>query len=241
MAFGNGDFLKIEYDVKRVADGALVYTTDEKKARDAGIFSEGTRYGPQLAILGEHGKRNVISGLDRELRQMSVGEHRRFELEPKDAFGERNADMVRMMPTSEFRKSEVNPYPGMQIELDGRPAVVKSVNSGRVMVDSNHPLAGERVSYEVKVLSKIDSDTDKLMELSEYYGAKADRASAEGKKATAEYGEKVDKNADYFINKAAFIKSAFTFLGMEKVRIVEEYNRVEEARQSSAAQIRQEP
>ena len=86
---------------------------------------------------------------------MSVGEEKKAELEPKDAFGERNPELARVMHLSDFRKRDMDPYPGMQVDIDGTVATVKSINSGRVLVDANHPLAGERMIYEVKLIPEF--------------------------------------------------------------------------------------
>jgi FKBP-type peptidyl-prolyl cis-trans isomerase 2 len=226
MTFNDGDFLKIEFDAKRVADGVLVYTTDEKKAKAAEIFREETKYEPQLAILGDAGHRNIISGLNENLRKMSVGESKRFELEPKDAFGERNPDLVKIMAISEFKKHDMTPYPGLQIDLDGIPAVVKSVNSGRVLVDANNPLAGEKVIYEVKVVSKIDGEAEKIKALSEYYNLNPEKVSVENNKAIIEYGVKLKKDANYFVNKSTFVSSTFKFIPkIENISIKEDYDK----------------
>jgi FKBP-type peptidyl-prolyl cis-trans isomerase 2 len=67
-----------------------------------------------------------------------------------------------MMPYREFAKQGVEPVSGMTLGLDGVPARVKSVTSGRVVVDFNHPLAGEAVVYTLKVNEVISEDGKKL-------------------------------------------------------------------------------
>ncbi len=48
------------------------------------------------------------------------------------------------------------PHPLLQVNIDGAVGTVRSVNSGRVVVDFNHPLSGKDVKYTVKVLKKVD-------------------------------------------------------------------------------------
>ena len=94
MAFSNGDFLEIEYSAWDASDSALIVTTDEKKAREANIFNDRTRYGKVLVVLGSNG---IIKGLDRELKGMAVGEQKKFTFKPEDAFGPRDENLVRVM------------------------------------------------------------------------------------------------------------------------------------------------
>ena len=57
-----------------------------------------------------------------------------------------------------FKEKKINPYPGMQLNLDGQVATVRSVTGGRVIVDFNPMLAGKEIHYWIKPL-KIIKDT----------------------------------------------------------------------------------
>jgi hypothetical protein len=114
----------------------------------------------------------------------------------------------------------------MQINIDGNIAMIKSVNSGRVVVDLNHPLAGEKLLYEIKVIKKLDTDKEKVEALAEYFSAVPDSVSIENKAAKAVFGEKVKKDADYFLNKSAFAEAVLRYIpAVSKVVIDEEYGR----------------
>ncbi len=223
MGFSDGDFLKIEFDAYRAADNTLVYTTDEKKAKESDIYDKNSKYGPQLAVLG---KSSLIKGLDRALRTMNVNEAKKVEIEPDDAFGQRNPELMQVMSIADFRKRDINPYPGLQLDLDGTIATVKSVNSGRVLVDANHPLAGEKIVYNVKVIAKIEDENQKIKELSNYYDIAPDKVELTGTSVTVEYGSKVAKDANYFLNKSRFVGATFAYLDkISKVYVKEEYDR----------------
>ncbi|MDE1846397.1 MAG: peptidylprolyl isomerase [Candidatus Micrarchaeota archaeon] len=223
MSFKDGDFVKIEYTAVRTADQHVVYTTDEKKAKENGVYYENNKYGPQLIVVG---KSNIIKGLADEIKNMSVGEQKKVEIEAGKAFGERDSQLVRVMPISAFRARDMEPYVGMQLDLDGTVATVKSVNSGRVLVDANHPLAGEKLMYDVKVVSKIESDNDKVKELAESFALKPKSAKVEGKNVVLEIGSDVDKNSEYFVNKSSFVNSLLRDMDhIEKVEIKEDYVR----------------
>jgi FKBP-type peptidyl-prolyl cis-trans isomerase 2 len=220
MAFSENDFLKVEYTAWRIADGKIVYTTDDALAKKEEIFDENVKYGPQLVVLKSKG---MMKGMKRELLGMSVNEVKKFELEPADAFGERNSDMVRVMSINDFRKRDIEPYPGMKLDLDGSIATIKSVNSGRVVVDANHPLAGERLRYELKVIGKVDGNKEKAEELMRHYDLKG-KVSGIDKGVMSVDVEDAKDTAEYFANKATFVNSALDYIdGISKIRITEEY------------------
>ncbi len=226
MTFKDGDFLEIEYSAWAAADGRLISTTDEKSAKAAGIHNEKAHYGPVLVIIGSN---SVIRGLDRELRAMSAGGSRKMTFKPEDAFGDRQQDLVRIMPLSEFRKRDMEPYLGMQVDIDNTTATVKSITSGRVTVDMNHPYAGQEITYEVKVIKALDSENDRLAALGRTYGVEPSSSETKGDSMSVRYANKVRKNADYFIGKANMIASVFTyFKGIERVEVTEEYLRPKE-------------
>jgi FKBP-type peptidyl-prolyl cis-trans isomerase 2 len=223
MTFKDGDFLEVEYTVWDVGTNSIISTTDEKKAKDAKIFDEKMQYGPVLIILGSRG---VIKGLDRDLRDLKEGEQKKLTFKPEDAFGERSEEYVRVMPLSEFRAREIDPYPGMQVNLDNVTAIVKSVNSGRVVVDANHPYAGKEIAYDVKVLKLLNSDKEKVEALSKSYGVKPTQITATTDRLEIFYNNDVSKNADYFIGRASLLASVFSnFKNMKAIEIKEEYLR----------------
>ncbi len=228
MSFNDGDFVKIEYSAWRASDGSLVYTTDKKKAEDNKIYNERSRYGPSLVIIG---KDTVIKGVEKVVRGMGLNETKRVEIAPADAFGERSQELVRVMHVSDFRSRDIEPEPGMQVDLDGTIAIVRSVNSGRVTVDANHPLAGEKLTYELKVVTKVDDDKEKVLAIAEMSNLKLDGAKVENGVVEVSVGEKVEKNADYFLNKAAFTSSVLRYMPkITRIVVKEEYARKEEGK-----------
>ncbi|MGB9732438.1 MAG: FKBP-type peptidyl-prolyl cis-trans isomerase [Candidatus Micrarchaeia archaeon] len=233
MAFKDGDFVEIEYTAWRVADNSIVFTTDKKKAEENGIYNKDARYGPQLVVIG---KGSVISGLEKAIRGMAVNETKKIELGPEEAFGERNPDLVRVMSLSDFRSRDINPYPGMQLEIDGYVATVKSVNSGRVLVDLNHPLAGEKLVYEVKVDRLIQGDKEKVEALAKSNGLTPKEVSLEGNTAKIVIGSEVKKDASYFFNKESLVNEIFKYLeSVNKVLIEEEHTRESSQKESESA------
>ena len=225
MSFVEGDFVEMEYRAWDADAGKLIATTYEDEAKKEGIYSDKVKYGKVLVIIGSGG---VIKGLDSAIRAMSVGEEKEFTFKPEEAFGERSEDLVRVMPLSEFRAHDINPVPGMEINIDNAPAIVKSVNSGRVVVDANNPYAGKSIRYKVKVSAKLDDKSKKIEALGDTYGAKPSKVEVNAGDAALYYDSRVNKNADYFVGKASLIAAMFTYMkDFKKVDVKEEYIKAE--------------
>jgi FKBP-type peptidyl-prolyl cis-trans isomerase 2 len=232
MVFNENDFIEVEYTAKDVGTNEIIATTDEEVAKKAGLDNKETKYGPTLVVLGAN---NVIRGLDRELRKMSVGESKSLTFKPEDAFGQRDEQLVRVMPLSEFRSHDINPYPGLQVRLEDVMATVKSVNSGRVVVDANHPYAGRDITYEIKVVKQITEPKGKIIALGKAYGAEPTDVSISGKDLSLHYDSKYKKDAEYFVSKASLVAAILTYMkDIEKVEIKEDYTKPENKKEAGA-------
>lgn len=230
MTFSDNDFVEVEYTAKDAATQEVIATTDKDIAKKAGIDEKDSKYGPALVVLGAN---NVIKGLDRELRKMSVGESRNLTFKPEDAFGQRDEQLVRVMALSEFRSRDINPYPGMRIRLEDVMATVKSVNSGRVVVDANHPYAGRDINYEIKVVKHLTEPKSKIMALGRAYGAEPTDVSFSGKTISLHYDSKYSKGTEYFVSKTSLVAAILEYMkDVEKVEVKEDYTRPEKEENS---------
>ena len=166
---------------------------------------------------------------------MALNEQKKFTFKPDEAFGERIPDLVRVMPLAEFRKHDVDPYPGLKVNLDNATAIVKSVNSGRVIVDANHPYAGQEITYEIKVIKQLTSEKDKVKALGKTYNVEPSEVDVKEKVLEIKFNNEVKKNSDYFIGKANLIASVFSYLKeFEKVKVEEEYTKPKESEEKQA-------
>ncbi|MCL4411375.1 peptidylprolyl isomerase [Candidatus Marsarchaeota archaeon] len=215
--------VEIDYTASDAADGSVIATTSEQAAKSAGIYGKDMHYGPTLVVIGANA---IVKGLERELRGMDVGQKKSFVLGPEDAFGNRDEQLVRVMPLSEFRTQKIDPYPGMRINLDNIAATVKSVGSGRVVVDANHPDAGKSIKYDVAVIRRLQTDKEKAEALCKTYDVTPTSVEVKGGELDMYFDNKVKKDADYFVNRASMMASAFAYLkGIEKIEVREEYLR----------------
>lgn len=221
MAFNDGDFLEVDYTLWDLESGSALATTSEDIARSNRIYDEHVTYEPVLVVLGANA---VVRGLERELKGMSVGESKSITLEPDDAFGKRDENLIRVMKLSDFKSQNINPYPGMRINIDSTPVTVKSVGSGRVVVDANHPDAGKRVRYDIRVVRQLSEERERVAALAKTYNAKPTSIEVSNDTVELFYDREVKKDSDYFMNKTSSLAAIFSYIKpIKRVIVREEY------------------
>ncbi len=158
MAIEEGDFVEIEYEGRLLDDGELFDTTDPKLAKEEGIWQEQGQYGPLKIVVGEE---HILPGLEDALEGREPGEFE-VELEAEEAFGKKDSDLLSIVPEKEFKKRGIQPFVGMEANIDNQRGTVRSVSGGRVVVDFNHPLAGKDVKYEVEINRIIEDEEEQV-------------------------------------------------------------------------------
>ena len=123
-------------------------------------------YGPVTVIIGE---KMLLPALEGEIKSMEPGKRKTFELEPDKAFGARDQKLVKVFNETEFRKSDMDPIPGLNVNINGIRGKVLSVSGGRVSVDFNHPLSGKILVYDLTVECIVDNNEDKVKSIIQYH------------------------------------------------------------------------
>jgi len=213
------DFIKISYTGK-VKDGRVFDTTQEAIAKSEKIFDSKRVYKPIPVAVGES---QVVAGVDEALKSMKVGEKKTVEVSPEKGFGLRDPAMVRLVPIKFFRDQNINPIPGLPVEIDGRSARIQTVAGGRVRVDFNSDLAGKTLVYDVEVKEKAVSDEDKVKYLLErsFNGADGFGIKLAVKKLELTLPEAAQHDRNLLIRKASFSAEAFKYLKLEEVKFEE--------------------
>lgn len=121
-----------------------------------------------------HGVGNSIPGLEREMDGMAVGDSKKVIVAAEDGYGEVDEEAFLEAPRSEFQ-NDMPLKPGLEMELtgpEGRPmyARVESVEGETVTLNMNHPLAGEELHFDVKVVG-LRAATDEEMDHGHAHGA----------------------------------------------------------------------
>ncbi|MFW9922130.1 MAG: hypothetical protein ACFFDW_02450 [Candidatus Thorarchaeota archaeon] len=161
-----GDFIKITYDLRVKETNQLIETTDEKLARKENLFDEKQFYGPRLMIVGN--EELYLKKLNEEIVGKTVGDKFKVEIPPEDTFGYRDPSKVKLLGRKELIAKNIVPEIGKQIQWGNQTGVVRSMVSGRVRVDFNHPLVGHVIVYTVNVVEKISNLKKKLEALIDF-------------------------------------------------------------------------
>jgi len=154
-----GDFVELDYVGRIKGSNQIFDLTDESLARKNGLYNPNMKYGPRIACIGEG---DLIKGLDNYLIDKETGKNYNIEVGKKEAFGERDSKMMRVVSSSIFLREKINPFPGLQVNIDGMFGTIRSISGGRVVVDFNHPLAGKDLIYDVKINRIIDDNILKI-------------------------------------------------------------------------------
>lgn len=188
------DFVEIDYTAK-IRDNNLVFdTTFEAIAKENNVYDKNVNYHAVIVCLGD---KELIPGLDEFLIGKDTDEEYDVELEPKDAFGEKDSKLYHLVNTNKFLKQKIRPYPGMQVNIDNMFGIVKTVSGGRTMVDFNHPLAGKYVIYKVKINKILEDVNEKINAYLKKIIGKDAKYVFEGGKLTVNY--ETDENMQKII------------------------------------------
>jgi FKBP-type peptidyl-prolyl cis-trans isomerase SlyD len=161
-----GDFVYISYVGRIKESGEIFDVTSEEIAKKEGVYNPQIKYGDIPVIVGAG---FIIQGLDEALEKMNVGEKKVVEIEPNKAFGERREDLIKLIPEVEFKKRNIDVKVGDFVSVNGVTGRVLSINSGRVKVDFNHPLAGKTLIYEVEIKKQITDIKEKIYAILKYF------------------------------------------------------------------------
>lgn len=136
-----GDTVHIHY-TGRFGDGTVFDTSDGQE--------------PLHFVLGTG---SVISGVEKAVEGLSVGDTVSTEISPQDGYGLRSEELVLNVPRGNFPDS-VTPEVGQRFQMtsgDGQQTLVTvtNVDTETVEIDANHPLAGKTLHFDLELV-KID-------------------------------------------------------------------------------------
>jgi FKBP-type peptidyl-prolyl cis-trans isomerase SlyD len=112
-----------------------------------------------------HGHNNLIPGLEDQLAGKKAGDQFNADVEAEDAYGLHHEEAIQQIPLSALANIS-NLEVGMQLQAstDQGPVAVRvaEINDDHVVLDGNHPLAGERLHFAVEVVSVRDATPSEL-------------------------------------------------------------------------------
>jgi FKBP-type peptidyl-prolyl cis-trans isomerase SlyD len=113
-----------------------------------------------------HGRRQIVPGVERAIEGLDAGALLEVVVPPAEAYGDRDPSGVFVVPRAAFPAGE-EIGPGMMFSAsrpDGKSITFRVVeaNDELVLVDTNHPLAGETLHISIHVHSVRSATTDEL-------------------------------------------------------------------------------
>ena len=184
------DFVELEYTGK-LEDDSVFDTTDAKIAKDNNIFEKDAEYSPIVICVGEG---QIIKGLDNGLVGKETEKGYTIKVSAEDAYGKKNIKLIQLIPTNKFLKQNIQPMPGLQVNIDGMMGLVKTVSGGRTLVDFNHPLSGKELNYDIKIKRVVKDDKEKISSILKVsLGLKDADVKVENNKASISTKEDIPK------------------------------------------------
>lgn len=134
--------------------GSVAKDGDSVAVHYTGTLDDGTEFdssrgrSPLEFVVGSG---QVIPGFDEAVRGLAVGESRTVRIEPAQAYGEVDPDLVLEFPASDAPEGLVV---GDQVQFsNGAVGTLIELTDDIVRIDTNHQLAGEALTFEVELIS----------------------------------------------------------------------------------------
>lgn len=149
---------------KLIVDNDMVVTVDYTLMLENGDVVETTRGAVPMRFLAGHDE--ILPGLEDALFGLAVGDETAVTILPDDAYGEHDPEAYEEVPVDEFPADEAL-EPGMPIGVQDSSgemyqAYVAEVRPDVIVLDFNHPLAGETLLFQVKVIDVRPATAEEL-------------------------------------------------------------------------------
>src|SRR5947209_986535 len=137
----NGDKVKVHYHGK-LRSGE---TFDSSNGREPLEFTVGSG--------------QVIKGFDQGVMGMQIGEKKTVEIQAEDAYGDKDERNIIEFPKDQF-PPDVVPEEGLQLMMSNGqgqsfPVTIAEVKDDSVVLDANHPLAGQDLIFDIELLEIV--------------------------------------------------------------------------------------
>ncbi|MFA0084918.1 peptidylprolyl isomerase [Vibrio sp. 10N.286.49.C2] len=144
----------------KIAKNVVVSVAYQVKTEDGVVVDQSTVEAP-LDYL--HGHNNLIVGLEKELEGKEVGSKFTSVVASEEAYGEYNDALVQRVPADVFQGVDVIEV-GMRFLADTDqgpiPVEITEVDGDEVVVDGNHMLAGQTLTFDVEVVAMREATAE---------------------------------------------------------------------------------
>ena len=146
----------------KITDGALV-SLDVKMYDAQGELLEQS----DVPLQYLHGHEDIFPRIEEALTGKEIGAHLMLQLEPEDAFGDYDADLVMLAPVDDLGGDVTV---GLRVEATGPQGedqcvfTITDIADGMAVLDGNHPLAGMALRFDIRVVEVRPATEQELEE-----------------------------------------------------------------------------
>ncbi|MDP3987491.1 MAG: peptidylprolyl isomerase [Nanoarchaeota archaeon] len=144
MAINEGDIVTVEY---------------EGRLENGTVFDSSKHEGHSHPLEFEIGSGQVLPGFEEAIKTMKKGEKKEFEILPENAYGERRDELRKDVPRNSVPPTPNGKAPekGMILTIQtpqgqNFPVKIIDVSEDAITLDLNHPLAGEKLLFNVELV-----------------------------------------------------------------------------------------
>ncbi|MFA5173744.1 MAG: peptidylprolyl isomerase [Candidatus Pacearchaeota archaeon] len=155
------DFIEVEFTGK--SNNEIFDTTNKEEAKLMGIDAD------VKPLIISVGNQMILKGFDEQLEGKEINKKHSIKISPQDAFGLRDAKLIKTLPMKIFKEKNIQPFPGMSFQMDQYLVKILSVSGGRVIADFNNPLAGKEVNYDFSIKRIVEDINEKVNALQDFF------------------------------------------------------------------------
>lgn len=153
----------------KIRKGCIVDLVYELKGEDGEVVESADASDPMTYL---HGYGEIAPGLEEELDGVEEGAMLEIELPADKAYGAYEPDRIVAVPRSEFpADAEIVPgdWISVQIkqdedsdEVEDLEMKVLEISPDAITLDANHPLAGQKVTFDIRVIGVREASPDEI-------------------------------------------------------------------------------
>ncbi len=109
----------------------------------------------------------IVPGLEKEIIHFAEGDKRRVEVKAEEAYGLIDFNKFVQVPREALPKPDIAVGDVFSSNAAPTPFTVKQVNDTHVVLDGNHPLAGEDLTFDVELVESREATPEEIAQLEE--------------------------------------------------------------------------
>ena len=139
--------------MKKVQNGDTVVVNYTGRLEDGTVFDSSLTEGRE-PLKAQLGQGLLIKGVEDGIIEMTIGDKKTIEIDPSNAYGDINSEMIVEVPREQIPEG-VSVGDMLQAEGPMGPVNVKvaEIKEGTIVVDANHPLAGQKLIFDLELVS----------------------------------------------------------------------------------------